>query len=402
MNFAWVIITALLTIVDSFYRPIPGEIGYGTVTSLAYLLPLIIGWLHVGSEPEPNHLKDSLEEASPVAWAATDQRGEPVLAEALVDQHSRAIEFVRRIDMDSARRDESKANPIFNYSRVFTWSQTAEIIFTSVKNAAAKAERRIPVSASSVGAGGNVATDDRNGTVDEVIQYCEAESTPFEKFFRAPRPLVSRSHGSSTSTDTAIGLLPFFVARTRIREPSPWAAGVWKRVSLAAVLALGLQWGTTGAAMTIHYKMHPVGLGCRAVSLLMYGVFGTASFLLFLVSSILAHLSRPRPGAANRHSGLRVLQNAGAILFRWLGKSLAIISGLGILVISFIQPLEVFNNCWCSTTTLNIPGQFVQILTKDDILEWGIIKVWIGCLAMAFATIFLFGFSIYLGTPRTR
>ena len=147
INFAWVIITAILTIVDTFYRPIPGEIGYGTGTSLAYLLPLMIGWLHVGSEPEPNHLRDSLKEASRVALFATDGGTEPVSAEKLVGQSKQAIEVVTRLDVNPARRDESKTNPIFNYSRVFVWSQLAGVVFTSARNAATRTERGPPVRA---------------------------------------------------------------------------------------------------------------------------------------------------------------------------------------------------------------------------------------------------------------
>lgn len=170
-------------------------------------------------------------------------------------------------------------------------------------------------------------------------------------------------------------------------------------MGLATVLALGLQWGTTGASIAIHYKMHPIGLGCRAVSLLMYGISGTVSFFLLLASSILAHLSQPQSGSNSR---LRGYQITGAILCRRLGKSLAVLAGLGILVISFAQPLAVFDNCWCSTTTLDIPGQLVVFYTSDYALEWGIVKVWVGCLVMAFTVSFLFGFSIYLGTPRGR
>jgi len=402
MNFIWVIVAALLTIIDSFYRPIPGEIGYGTVTSLAYLLPLIIGWLHVGSEPEPDHLKESLEEASGVAWVATDRRDEPVLAKTLVGQQKRPIEFVGRLDVDPARRDELTTNPIFNYARVFPWSQMAEDIFKSAKNAATKADLGILVGgSSSTGAEDNAATDGRNGTVDEVIQYCQAGSPPLEKFVGPPHPTTSSSLGSEPAS-TAIGLVPSFVIDTGTQDPSIWATGVWTRVALAALLALGLQWGTTGASIAIHYRMHPIGLGCRAVSLLMYGVSGTVSFFLLLASSILAHLSRPQPGSTYRYSRLRAYQNTGAILCRWLGKSLAVLAGLGILVVSFVQPLAVFDNCWCSTTTLNIPGQLVVFYTNNYALEWGIVKVWVGCLVLAFCTSFLFGFSIYLGTPRGR
>lgn len=399
MNFTWVIVTAVLTIASTFYTPIPGEIGYGTVTSLAYLLPLVIGWLYVGSEPESNHLRDSLKEASRVAWVATDKGGEPVLAESLVGQPKWGIEFVRRRHKDCARVDELKANPLFNYSRVFIWSQMAEVILTLARNAASKAEKGLSVrgSAAMDGRGANVMTNGTNWTAREAIHYCEGEGTPFEQVFHgAPRPIIP-----SKSYKTAAGLLPFFVPRhAGTQEPSLWATGTRKRVAIAAGIALGLQWGTTGAGVLIYYKMHPVGLGCRATSLLMYGVSGTVSFLLLLASSALAQLSRPRPGTGHPHSRLRSLQEAGAILSRWSGKALAVISGIGILAISLIQPLGVFNDCWCSTMTLDRPEQFVAFMTGNFVKEWGVFMDWIGGLIMASAAASLFGLTLYLGAPR--
>jgi len=397
-------VTAVLTIVDTFYRPIPGEIGYGTVTSHAYLLPLVIGWLYVGSEPESNHLRDSLEEASSVAWVATENGEEPVLAESLTGRPKRAIESVRRLHVDLARRDELKTNPIFNYSRVFVWSQIAEVIHTLADNAAAKGQRRLLVPSSTTvhGREANVATKGQNWTTYEVIYHCEAEDTPFERFFRAPHPIIPSPLRLSNSHKTAAGLLPFFVPRTGIQGPSLWATGVWKRVVIAGGLTLGLQWSITGAGMLMYYKMHPVGLGCRTTSLLMHGILGTVSFLLLVASSTLAHLSRPRPGSRYRYSRLRSFQETGAILSRWLGKALGTISGLGILVISLIQPLGILNNCWCSTMTLDRPGQLVAFMTGDYVLEWGMFKVWVCGLVMTFSAAALFGFSIYLGTPRGR
>jgi len=248
MNFAWVIITAALTIADTFRRPIPGEIGYGTVTSLTYLLPLVIGWLHVRSEPEPNHLKESLEEASNVPLVATDDGSEPVLA----GRPNRAIEYVKRMEVNDVRRDESKANPIFNYSRVFVWSQVAEIIFTLARNATANAERGHPVYRPTTidGQETDTATEGRSWTTHEVIPYCEAVDTQFEGFSEGePRPPTPLPPGSDGSHDVEAGLLPFSVPYTGILEPSLWAAGVWKRVALTTGIALGLQWGTTGAGI---------------------------------------------------------------------------------------------------------------------------------------------------------
>ena len=398
VNFAWVMITALLTIVDTFYRPIQGEIGYGIVASLAYLLPLMVGWLYVGSEPEPNHLRDSLEEASKLAWVATEQGDEPVLAESFIGQPQRAIEVVRRRHIDLARKDESKTNPIYNYSRAFVWSQVAEVIYASARNATTKLHRSPTVNEREA----NATAEGRNWTAYEAIYYCEAEDTSFERFFRAPRPIISPLPGFRRSHSTSAGLLPFFIPHSGLQEPSLWATDIWKRVALATGLALGLQWGTTGAGIFIYYEMHPVGLGCRTTALLIYGVLGTISFLLLLGSSILAHLSRPRPGSRHRYSRLRSFQEAGAALSRWLGKALAAISGFGVLVVSLIQPLGVFNNCWCSTTTLDRPTEFVEFTIGDYVKEWGVFGIWVSGLVMAFVTISLFGLSLYLGSPRKR
>lgn len=401
VNFVWVIVSALLTIIVTFYAPVPGEPGYGTVASLVYLLPLTIGWLYVGSEPESNHFRDSLEEASSVAFVAADRDGEPVLAESLVGQPKQAIEFARSCDVDLARRDELKMNPVFNYSRHFVWSQNAEVIYTMARNAAVNVGNKALVHRS-LGPEANVATNRRNWTPYEVICHCTTEDTSFERFFGAPRPLIPLPLGSSESHRTAAGLLPFFVGHAGIQEPSVWATGVWKRVALAAGLALGLQWGTTGAGVFIHYVTHPVGLGCRTISLLIYGILGTVSFLLLLASSILAHLSRPHSRSGRQYSRLRSFQETVAVLSRWLGKTFGIIAGLGILVIALFQPLGIFYNCWCSTMTLNRSPTSVAFMMGNFALQWGIIKDWVGGLVVAFVSVSVFGFSIYFGTPRRR
>ena len=406
VNFIWVLLSGLLTTIDTFSTPVPGEIGYAIVTTLAYLLPLTIGWLHVGSEPETNHLKESLEEANKIARVSVGKGEEPVLATRLTEQPNRAIEIVKEEDVDFARRDELKTNPVYNYSRVFAWSQTAETIYRLTRNAAVKAEMGFRVGSEPPtvnGLGANVETEGQNWGVHEVIRYCGVEYIQPEKTSGTPYPAVLSSPGPSTSHSPAADLpLPFYTNHTEIQESALWAEGVGKRVALAACLSLGLQWGTTGAGLLIYYEMHPVGLGCRTTSLLIYGVLGTLSFLLLLASSVLAHLSRPPPGWRYRHSRLRSFQETGAILCRWLGKVLALIAGLGILVISLIQPLGMFDNCWCSTRTFDRPAQAVAFMTGNFISQWGVFKYWVGGLAMAFATTSIFGLSIYFGTPRVR
>jgi hypothetical protein len=76
------------------------------------------------------------------------------------------------------------------------------------------------------------------------------------------------------------------------------------------------------------------------------------------------------------------------------------IAGLGILLISLVQPLGIFDNCWCSTMTFDRPAQAVAFMTGNFVSQWGVFRYWVGGLTMAFAIASLFGLSIYLGAPR--
>jgi hypothetical protein len=387
MNFVWVVIATFLTVAGSFVRVPPGDIEYGTVAIWLFLLPLIVGWLHVGSQPVPNHLRECLATANPEAWVATDQS--PVLVESIGGHQ--AFEFAKVDEVPSANKDEFKTTPIFNYSRAFTWSQNAERVAELVKNAASNAEKRIAVGS----LGGerdsvwvkdeqeNMANDNRVGTAVQVIKYCDA-----------PPP-----HEPGTPE---IAIQPPQVPELHMGAPNPsrWAPGVRERVALAATLALGLQWGTTGGAIIIHYFGRPVGLGCRTTSFLLYTLLSTTSFFLFLASSILAHMSRPLPG--QDHLPPRWLTfSRGAIICRRLGKIVGIISAIAILTVCFFQAAGLFDICWCNSTTLD-RGRGPVILHTTYLSRPIISKFWIGGLAMASSAALLFGFSIYMGTPPCR
>ena len=84
INFILVIVATILTILDSAYASGPGDGGYGAAATWAFLLPLVIGWLHVGCEPETNHLRNSLDVANLNAWVATRQGDQPMRSPKVV------------------------------------------------------------------------------------------------------------------------------------------------------------------------------------------------------------------------------------------------------------------------------------------------------------------------------
>jgi hypothetical protein len=398
INFILVIIAVILNILDSTYAPGPGDGGYGVAAIWAFLLPLVIGWLHVGCEPEPNHLRNSLDTANLNAWVATGQEGQPMRSPL-------AIEFMKAEDVDLARKDELKAAPVFNYSRAFTSPLAAELVLRLMKNAATNAERRIPVGnpmgrapAWVEGEGNAISDENRIGTDTEVTRYCTRILPKFKSNSSFTTPLDIQSE----ITNAPNLLLPLHDFRLVTQSPSIWATGIWKRVAISAALALGLQWGTVGGAIIVHYLAIPVGLGCRSLSFLLYGMAGTTSFFLFLTSSVLAHMSRPHQERRYVRSRLRTCQNAGAIICRWLGQFVAVLSALEILLVCFFLTTGTFDSCFCRYATFDMGKDPVVLPVILDNIGGPGFGISIGGLAVGFSTALLFGLSIYLGTPPRR
>ena len=412
-GFVWAVLATLLTIVDSFSYPPAPNAGYSIVATWTYLLPLIMGWLHVGSQPEPNHLRECLESANEIAWVATDQKDMPVRTKDVAGCQTQAIEFMERANVDRARMDELKTAPGFNYARTFIWSLHAQHILLLARNAADKAKWRIPVDNYGPARQGAqwvksdsrcVKPENRLGSEEQVIRYCTETFTPFERVFGAPRPAIppsQESHDGHTPS-VPLALLPFYNIGPEVRTQSRWAPGIWGRVALAVLFALGLQWGTVGAAVIIHYLRPHTGLGCRTLSFLLYGSTATLSMFLCLTASILAHISRPQHSPVHRASLSQMYLDSVAVVCGCLGKALACASGVGIMIICSFQSSGVYDNCYCASTTFDKGVHDVMFLTINYPVGAGTVRTWIGGLVLAFSSTVMFGFSLYLGTPPRR
>ena len=216
MNIFWVLVTLLFTVVGSLVDfqdviTVPGDAGYPIAALWTYLLPLVIGWLHVGSQLKTDQLRDALEDGHNMAYIATAT--EPVLAAKVPNQ---AIKCSAEL-VDHFNADEMKTAPIFNYARVFTWSQHMGYVLNLYRHAAAKAQEKETVRRGGVwssSANGVMEDRDRVGSAEEVVQYC----------MERPAAMVA-----------PVG--PVFATK------------VFQRVFLAAILAHVLQWGTTGASI---------------------------------------------------------------------------------------------------------------------------------------------------------
>jgi len=177
-----------------------------------------------------------------------------------------------------------------------------------------------------------------------------------------------------------------------------FATEVFYRIVFATILALGLQWGTTGASVLIHIFTPPKGMGCRALTFVVYGSAGTVAFFLLLFSSILSHLARPQTVRGKR-SGRKTFVGYVAALMRWSGKTIAIANGIGLLVSCGMQFAGVYDNCFCSSTIFGGSPNGLVRFVGPDIKGSEVYGYWIGGIVMAFAISILYTFAIYVATP---
>ena len=436
MNIVWVLVAFTFTIVDSFvdfdaFITVPGDAGYSIAAVWAYLLPLVVGWLHVGSQPEADHLRDALDHAHDMAYVAT--ASEPVLATRVTGRVTRAIEPSTR-HVDHVNADEKKTAPIFNYARVFVWSQHAEYILNLYEQAATKAEWRIPVQHGAVWMSHDdsaIMMQDRVGNEVEVVQYCMEEQelvgdsisslrigspqfpTPlaYSPFPSSPDPSSMTSPTTATYVDTeaiarraASSTLSKYdeeaaSAELRVASEKPmFATEVFQRAVFAALLGLGLQWGTTGASILIHIFTPPNGIGCRALTFLVYGAAGTISFFLLFFSSIFSHLARPQ-STREKRPRFKTFIGYVAILTRRLGKFIAIANGFGILVTCAMQFAGIYDSCFCSSDVFSGNLNGLVAFPASNIRGSEVYPYWVGGIIMASVVSGLYTFSIYIATP---
>ena len=432
MNIIWALVALLFTIVDTLvdfetFLTLPGDAGYSIAAVWTFLLPVVVGWLQVGSQLEPDHLRDALNDAHEVAYVAT--ASEPVLATGIPNHAARAIDPSTTL-IDYVNADERKTAPVFNYSRVFIWSQYAEHILGLYEHAATKAGRKITVRH-----GGrwmssdedNIVAQDRIGNEAEVVQYCTEpgpETNPYPGGGFLPDPTIFRPYStlphspSSYATTFTMGVAhadgfvegrvpsvsPKYDEETlptglrTMGEKPVFATGVFQRVAQAAILAHILQWGTTGASILIQFNTPPTGFGCRVLTFIIYGAAGTLAFWLLLFSSVLAHSARPQ-SVRGRRSVLKTLIGWVASLTRWSGKAIAIANGLGILVSCTMQFAGVYDNCFCSSTLFGGKSNGLVSFTPADIQRSDVFGYWIGGTVMAFGFSGLYSFAIYVASP---
>ncbi|KAJ7648783.1 hypothetical protein DFH06DRAFT_1209610 [Mycena polygramma] len=196
------------------------------------------------------------------------------------------------------RGDESEEGPIFNYARHFTWFAVATHVENGFDAAIASFQRGTPVPKTTAMAA-------------RCCRWQECEDlSAFMPWSELPGAVINQ---------------------------------MW----LAAIAAVFLQWGTTGAAVFVVYWTPGIGIGCRSGSYLIYGVAATLSWIILVVSHLLSHEAMQRFERNPDHTP--GIFSALAVSTRLFGKTLAICNAMWLVASSVMEDIGYFQTCWCQT-----------------------------------------------------
>ncbi|TEB20049.1 hypothetical protein FA13DRAFT_1757962 [Coprinellus micaceus] len=302
----WVVIAHLLTVINWFRGSVqPEEFGDQAIGSLwVWLLPIVVGWLLISPTCNEARLESAVERVNWLAYVATDHH---IILVRHLPEKRRAISLDFDVD-DELRVDERNTAPIYNYARVFSWTQSVEVVLQSFEAASTRAHQ--------------------HESVD---------------------PSVDWAHARRNAEDVCV------LERGGGRVQGRWGQNVVLRVITSSFLGLFLQWGTTGAAISIAYNTPTTGLSCVSGSYLLFAVLSTAAWVALLASSVLGHYAVTESRRLASHTGPTwpvTMARALSILLRRFGKFVAVLNAVWSVATCLLQFGQFYNRCYCNSSVI--------------------------------------------------
>ena len=378
----WVIIAFVFTIVDSFMsmKENLNSTGQAVGSLWLWLVPIIVGWLWI-PVCSYSKLKTAIDKANDLAFVAARDTLPQVNGSSNTEAPRRAHDVSHMQGVRVYKRgrvytkDAARAAPVFNYSRIWGWSSAVEMIAQAFEHADRKARRHIPVDSTKEwiypeDKRPSNRRDNRTGTISQVQAYCGF-------------PV----HGDE--------------------EPvQPVPPGMWKRIFIASVFALGLQWGTTISAVITVAFTPTSGIGCRSGTYILYGIISTMIWLALLLSSYLSHYANVRydrgvvPGSwlnsANLAEGL-------ATFLRRLSILVAGCNTLGIVLACVFQFSNFYSTCYCNSSVLGRGSKRAYYIIFTGQYNYSQMEgAWIGGVVLAAGCVALFLFFLHLMLQPSR
>jgi hypothetical protein len=406
-------------------RLVANQLGSGTLW--LWLIPVIMGWITVGTQLGSDSIDEALR--SDVAYRAKEppiasdasvtEKGEQraiMVRSGLAVQPHRAqtnhaafevppvtnLELPRWLGAD-IMGDEKREGPIFNYARVFTWWQLAQTIETALTRTV-----------------NNIATG----------QTCKpAQEKVVTKLWNHDRRPEENLAGDSYTTAQYCGLDLTHGQIVAYPEWSEISANVWKRIVIASLVAVFVQWGTTGPAILIAFYTPTKGVGCRTAGYLLYGGLATLVWLFLQASMMFSHaallryqrehrqapsMDFRRPSIASpaqptsgpqgyERTTVHSILCGLAVTTRLLGKTIAVGNTIWLVLTALLQYTGVYDRCYCrgNQTGLGLHGGWLVLFKTENDLGNYATSPWAGGVAMSILVCFISYLFFWLGSRRS-
>ena len=374
-SIAWVIVAFAFTITDSLMNL--GEDvnsnGQGVGSLWLWLIPMIVGslWVPVCSYDKLNAaICKTNGLASVVARNNLPQiNGPPNLGIPRPVTHALGVQAVEKCKKGEVfTKYATRTAPVFNYSRVWEWSSVVETVAQAFERMYENAGNHVPA----------YSGKERVSQEDKRLGY---------------------HHDNMTETVAQVQNYCGFPVQVHEEFLQPAPPGMGKRIFIASVAALGLQWGTTVSAAIVVVFTPTFGLGCRSGSYLLYGVISTIIWLMLLLSSCLAHYANTRHnGDAPPSSGFNSVNLAKglATFLRRLSVLIAGCNAIFVILACVSQFSNLYSTCYCNSSVLGRGSQHAYNIIAAGYDYDRMEAAWIGGVVLASVCVILFLLFLHL------
>jgi hypothetical protein len=271
----------------------------------------------------------------------------------------------------SVAGDEKQEGPAFNYARIFTWWNMANRLYQALETTDENLAKRLDLNLNAVPRDLKFRQRELKGDVLLLSRYCGLANNTRNPDGPPIEPEQMSEYPCWNQLDSAF----------------------YQRMIVAVLIAAYVQWGVISAAVIIAYLTEVKGLGCRSGGYLLYGALASLTFFFLFLSSIFSHAAMLRhevvqvdglgsiydggdkldshlaeeqsiASSGRRgfrrgriHSGQltfshRILRLC-AVLTRILGRMLAVVNTVWMLLSSVWELVGFYNNCWCDSTYIS-------------------------------------------------
>lgn len=346
-----VIIAFSFTWVDAFGSEHIGTTvtAFGLATALcwSWVAIIVLGWFFAGVSISNHPISEAIKQANRL-----QRNAKPRLAPFIAPEELGYFSLSRRIAGDVER-----AGPLYNYAKAFVWTYNVDHLLTTLH--------------------AHILRQQGTNALSPAPSAGAASIT-----FPEPIPLLIFPHPTSAGAPTIAASshlsLPevgpegenkssYRYFHSEYLEKVGWKRSVHQRMFWSAISAIVLNTSTVGAAFWLDFLTPSIGLGCRSGGILVYWMTSYIVWVLMVSSAWISNHWSVRAAAQHikkdRSPGNLYLLGAVAVILRLVGKGLAILNSIWIIMHCLFEFTGFYNRCFCLTNRGTSPWLWLDDAT---------------------------------------